>query len=187
MPDPQAARATQLRNIESKTGKTLAQLHELVAQSGLAKHGEVRSMLIERLGLGYGDANTLAHMAKAEPAAAPAATPADPLDAIYTGNKAALRPLHDKLMAKIAAFGDFEVAPKKGYVSLRRKKQFAMLGPATQTQIELGLNAKGLQADARLKVMPAGGMCPYTLRLSSASEIDAKLIAWLRTAFDAAG
>ena len=185
MADPQASLATQLRNIESKTGKTLAQLRELVASSGLAKHGELRSMLIERLGLGYGDANTLAHMAKAE-SAAPSAAAVDPLDTIYAGNKAALRPLHQKLMSKIEAFGEFEIAPKKGYVSLRRKKQFAMLGPATQTQIELGLNAKGLPADARLKAMPAGGMCQYTLRLSSVAEIDAKVIAWVRTAFDAA-
>lgn len=185
MADPQAARETQLRNIESKTGKTLAQLRELVAKSGLSKHGELRSMLIERLGLGYGDANTLAHMAKAEPAATTAAA-VDPLAAIYSGNKVALRPLHEKLMAKIAAFGEFEIAPKKGYVSLRRTKQFAMLGPATQTQIELGLNAKGLPVDARLKAMPAGGMCQYTLRLATVAEIDAKLVAWVRTAFDAA-
>jgi Domain of unknown function (DUF5655)/Domain of unknown function (DUF4287) len=185
MADPQAALATQMRNIESKTGNTLAQLRELVASSGLAKHAEVRTMLIERLGLGYGDANTLAHVAKAEPAA-PSAAAADPLDTIYAGNKAALRPLHEKLMAKITAFGEFEVAPKKGYVSLRRKKQFAMLGPATQTQIEVGLNAKGLPADARLKAMPAGGMCQYTVRLATVAEIDAKLITWLRAAFDVA-
>jgi hypothetical protein len=185
MTDPQAATATQLRNIEAKTGKSLAELRAVVAHSGLAKHGEVRAMLIERFGLGYGDANALAHAAKA---AAPAtATADDPLDAIYAGNKAALRPLHDHLMARIAGFGAFEVAPKKAYVSLRRKKQFAMLGPATQTQLELGLNAKGLPADARLKAMPPGGMCQYTVRLSTPAEVDARLLAWLRTAFDAAG
>jgi len=116
-----------------------------------------------------------------------AAAADDPLDAIYAGNKAALRPLHDQLMARITGFGTFEVAPKKAYVSLRRKKQFAMLGPATQTQLELGLNAKGLPADARLKAMPPGGMCQYTVRLSTPAEVDARLLAWLRTAFDAAG
>ena len=183
MADPQAATATQLRNIETKTGKTLAQLRTVIAQSGLAKHGEVRTMLIERFGLGHGDANALAHAAKAEPAAAAGD---DPLDAIYTGTKAGLRPLHEQVMAKIKGFGAFELAPKKAYVSLRRKKQFAMLGPATQSQLELGLNVKSLPADARLKAMPAGGMCQYTVRLSSAADVDAKLVAWLRAAFDAA-
>ena len=184
MADPQAAIATQLRNIEAKTGKSLAQLRAMIAQSGLAKHGEVRAMLIERLGLGYGDANTLAHAAKAEAAPAEAG---DPLDAIYAGNKAALRPIHESVMARIERLGAFEIAPKKDYVSLRRKKQFAMLGPAAQTQVELGLNVKGLPADARLKAMPAGGMCQYTVRLSTPAEVDASLVAWLRAAYDTAG
>ena len=178
MADPQAALATQLRNIEAKTGQSLAQVRAVIAQSGLSKHGEVRAMLIERFGLGYGDANALVHAANATPAAA------DPIDAIFSGAKAALRPLHEQLMARIGEFGEFEIAPKKSYLSLRRRKQFAMLGPATQTQIEVGLNAKDLAADPRLKVLPPGGMCPYALRLSTPSEIDAQLIGWLRAAFD---
>jgi hypothetical protein len=182
MADPQAALATQLRNIETKTGKTLAQLRDLIAESGLAKHGEVRAMLIERLGLGYGDANTLAHAAKA-----PAAAADDPADAIYTGAKAGLRALHEAVMKKIAAFGDFEIAPKKAYFSLRRKKQFAMIGPATKDQIEIGLNAKSLPPHARLKAMPPGGMCQYTARIASATEIDSALVGWIRAAYDAAG
>ena len=186
MADPQAATATQLRNIEAKTGKSLAELRAVIAQSGLAKHGELRAMLSERFGLGYGDANALAHAAKADPAAG-VALAADPLDAIYSGAKAPLRAVHVLLMKKIEGWGAFEAAPKKSYVSLRRKKQFATLGPATQTQIELGLNAKGLPADARLKVLAPGGMCQYTVRLSTPAEVDAKLIAWLRVAFDAAG
>jgi hypothetical protein len=184
MADPQAALATQLRNVEAKTGKTLAQLREAIVASGLSKHGEVRAMLMQRFGLGHGDANTLAHAAKAEPA--PAAD-ADPLDAIYTGAKAALRPLHEALMRQLGALGRFEIAPKKTYLSLRRKKQFAMVGPATKDQIEVGLNAKTLPADPRLKALAPGGMCQYALRLSSASEIDAALIGWVRAAYDAAG
>ncbi|MEO8123912.1 MAG: DUF5655 domain-containing protein [Burkholderiales bacterium] len=185
MADPKAAVANQLRNIETKTGKSFAQLCRLVADSGLTKVGEQRSMLMEALGLGYGDANTLALQAKAALVATPAAV--DPLDAIYGGAKAPLRALHEQLSAQIDKLGDHEKAPKKTYISLRRKKQFAMLGPATKDQIELGLNAKGLRASARLKTLPTGGMCQYTVRLSDAGEIDAELMAWVRAAFDAAG
>jgi hypothetical protein len=90
-------------------------------------------------------------------------------------------------MAAIGAFGEFEVAPKKGYVSLRRKKQFAMVGPATRTQVEVGLNMKGVAGTARLLAQPAGGMCQYKVRLASATEVDKEFVGWLRQAFDGAG
>ena len=185
MADPQAARANQLRNIEAKTGQTFAQLCTLITASGLAKVGEQRTMLMQTLGLSYGDANTLALMAK-DAAQAPPPAGADPLDAIYSGAKAGLRPLHDQLMAEISQLGAFELAPKKSYVSLRRKKQFAMLGPANKDQLELGLNHKALPPSPRLKTQPPASMCQYTVRLGQPAEIDAELLAWVRSAFDAA-
>jgi len=186
MADPQTALANQLRNIEAKTGKTFAQLRTLIAASGLAKISEQRTMLMEKFGLGYGDANTLA--LKAKEAAAPAgAADADPLDTIYAGPKAPLRALHERLSAAIDKLGPYEKAPKKTYISMRRKKQFAMLGPATKTQVELGLNIKSLPGSARLKALPPGGMCQYSVRLSEPAEIDAELMDWLRAAYDSSG
>ena len=186
MADPNAATANQLRNIEMRTGKSLAELRKLVADSGLVRHTQVRTMLMEALALGHGDANALAHaVAKGE--APPAQDATDPLGAIYVDAKAALRPLHEHIVAAIEKWGPFEIAPKKGYMSLRRKKQFAMVGPATRTQIEIGLNARDLPADPRLKALPPGGMCQYTVRVSQAGEVDKQLLGWVRAAFDAAG
>jgi hypothetical protein len=185
MGTPEAATATQLRNIEGKTGKTFAQLCKLIAGSGLTKVGEQRAMLMKELQLGYGDANTLALLAGR--AAVPATDAADPLDAIYAGPKAPLRKIHERLHTAIGKFGSFEAAPKKAYVSLRRKKQFATLGPATKEQVELGLNAKSLPASARLKALPPGGMCQYSVRLSKPGDVDAELLGWVRAAYDAAG
>ena len=109
------------------------------------------------------------------------------LDTIYAGPKAALRPIHDALLAAMRAFGGFEEAPKKGYVSYRRKKQFAMIGPATKTQVEVGLNAKGLPAGERLQALPAGQKYNYKVRLGDAEEVNAELLGWLRAAYDSAG
>ena len=79
------------------------------------------------------------------------ATIEDVLDGIYTGAKAALRPIDDRLMAEIDTFGEFETLPKKGYVSLRRKKQFAMIGPCDQparrSRAECRRPARGRAAD----------------------------------------
>jgi hypothetical protein len=120
-------------------------------------------------------------------AAGTGGSPGDVLDTIYAGAKAPLRPIHDKLMAAIAKFGDFEVAPKKGYVSLRRKKQFAMIGPASHGRLEVGLNLKGLAATERLLEMPPGGMCQYKVYLTEAKEVDKELIGWIRRAYATAG
>jgi hypothetical protein len=90
-------------------------------------------------------------------------------------------------MVAVQAFGAFERAPKKGYVSLRRQKQFAMVGPATKELVEIGLNAKDLPDHPRLKRLPPGGMCQATTRIGSPAEVDALLTGWLRRAYDAAG
>jgi len=94
--DIDKALATQLANIEKRTGKTVAELVALVQGSGLAKHGEQVAMLKQDLGMGHGDANTIAHMAKRTDSAA-AVADADPLDEIYVGAKAGLRPIHEAL------------------------------------------------------------------------------------------
>jgi hypothetical protein len=183
--DIDKALATQLANIEKRTGKPLAELVALVRGSGLQKHGEQVAMLKSSLGMGHGDANTVVHMARQ--ADAPAATADDPLDAIYSDAKAGLRPIHERLMQGIAAFGAFEVAPKKGYVSLRRKKQFAMLGPATKGEVEIGLNSRQDEVGAGFSRLPPGGMCQFKRRIASVDAIDDDLLAVLRQAFEAAG
>jgi hypothetical protein len=197
MADPVAATLTQLRNIQSKTGHSIAELHQALAASGLQRTGERRTWLMAQYKLGYGDANAVAlFMDKPLPALGPVVAssaaadetnPDDAVAALYSGPKAALRPLHDAVMTLVHACGVCEVAPKKSYVSLRRKKQFAMLGPATKDSLELGLNIKTPVSSARLKVMPAGGMCHYTVRVSTLKEVDAEMKGWIATAFDGAG
>ena len=186
--DVDKALATQLSNIEKRTGKSIAELGDIVRKSGLAKHGEIVAMLKSTLGMGHGDANALIHtLKKSEGAAASPASADDALAGLYSGPKAALRPIHDRLMAAIRAFGVFEEAPKKTYISLRRKKQFATLGPATNTRVELGLNMKGVAGTDRLQQLPAGQMCNYKVKLTRAEDVDAEVIAWIRTAYDSAG
>jgi len=184
------AAATQLANLEKRSGKTFDQLAKIVRSSGLSKHGELVAMLKRDHGMGHGDANLIVHTVRQQDAAADKGTPTtagEAADTLYTGKKEALRPIHDRLMAAINKFGDFEVAPKKTYLSLRRKKQFAMIGPATNTQVEVGLNVKDLPPSDRLKQQPPKSMCDYKVRLSTVKEVDRELLGWLRAAFDAAG
>ena len=185
------ARETQLMNIQAKTGKTLAEIRATIEKSGLKKHGEIRQMLIDQFGLGYGDANALVHfalMSDGQSAAqATGASIEDALAGIYTGSKENLKPIHDKLMLAIDNLGSFEIVSKKGYVSLRRKKQFAMIGPASKGRVEVGLNIKGVEATNRLSALPPGGMCQYKVYLTSMDEVDTELIAWVKQAYESSG
>ena len=183
------ATQTQIDNIQKKTGKSLAELAAMVQNSGLTKHGEIRDMLKEKLGLGHGDANTLVHVVlKSDGTRAAEGKGEDAvLDEIYSGPKAGFRPIHEKLMREIGKFGEFEVVPKKGYVSLRRKKQFAMIGPKTNTRFEVGLNAKEFKKNARLSEQPKGSMCNYIVSLTDVKEVDAELVAWIKSAYEGAG
>jgi hypothetical protein len=179
---------TQLKNIQTRTGKSLDDLYAIIRKSGLSKHGEIRDMLKNDLGMGHGDANTIVHTyLKASTGSTAEPTSSDEvLDQIYAGPKATLRPIHDKLMSSINEFGEFEIAPKKGYISLRRKKQFATIGPATNTRVEVGLNMKDVKGTDRLLELPAGQMCQYKVKVTDAAEVDKELMSWIRRAFDSA-
>src|SRR4030065_548820 len=182
------AKLTQLSNIQKKTGKTLDELTTLIQASGLTKHGEIRSMLIEKLGLTYGDAHNLALYAlKADvqlAAKEKGLSTSQVLDEIYSGPKASLRPIHEKLMNTIQQFGEFEIIPKKGTDSLRRKRQFAMLGPATNTRFELGINITSLEPDERLIEQPAGSMCNFKVKIVDIRQVDETVLRWVRKAYD---
>ena len=180
---------TQLENIQKKTGKSLAELAAIAQKSGLSKHGELRDMFQEKLGLGHGDANALVHaIFQSDGTRAAEGKNEDAvLDEIYSGAKAGFRPIHEKLIKEMKKFGEFETVPKKGYVSLRRKKQFAMIGPKTNTRFEVGINAKDFKQNARLLEQPKGSMCNYIVNVNDPREVDAELVAWLRSAFEGAG
>lgn len=180
---------TQIDNIQKKTGKSLPQLTAFVKKSGLSKHGEIRSMLKEKLGLGHGDANLVAHYSLKSDGttAAEGKSTNAVLDEIYSGAKAGFRPIHEALMKHINKFGEFEILPKKGYVSLRRKKQFTMIGPKTNSRFEVGINAKGFKQNTRLLEQPKGSMCNYIVNLTDANEVDPELVAWLKSAYESAG
>jgi hypothetical protein len=177
---------TQIKNMQARAGKSLDELFEIIRKSGLVKFGEIREMLKNDLGMGHGDANTLVHAYVAAAAEPQAEGGGDVLDSIYSGPKAGLRPIHDKLMSLISKFGPFEIAPKKAYISLRRKKQFATIGPASKTRVEVGLNMKGVPATSRLVALPPGGMCQYKINVTEAGEVDDELIGWIRQAYDSA-
>ena len=177
---------TMVRNLEEKTGKPFTHWISVVKKSGLEKHGEIIKMLKKDHGFTHGYANLVAH--KARQSDAGSAGDADLVAAQYEG-KESLRPYYDSLKKKIGAFGkDVEFAPKKAYVSVRRKKQFALIQPSTKTRLDIGINLKDVKPFEKLEASGSfNAMCSHRVRVESTGDIDNDVITWLKQAYEQAG
>lgn len=180
MASPEEMLATMHANLPEKTGKPLEDWLEIIAQSPAARHGEIVKILKSEHGVTHGFANLIAHEALKTD------TPVDLVAEQYAGAKAALRPLHDAIVDFCRTLGeDVTMDPKKTSVSLRRKKQFALITPATKTRIDLGLALKGEAETGRLENYNA--MCSHRIRLEDPNSFDDEVKTWIRTAYDRAG
>ncbi|WP_341227462.1 DUF4287 domain-containing protein [uncultured Arcticibacterium sp.] len=171
---------TMIDNMPEKTGKSLAEWKTILASKNFAKHGEAMSFLKKEHGVTHGFANTIIQLSKDKQD-----SPEDLVSKQYTG-KEVLKPIYDKLLEVILAFGnDITKTPKKDSVSLIRKRQFALIKPATKTRIDLGLKLKGKPETERLgNSGPFGTMCTHRVKLETATEVDEELISWLREAYE---
>ena len=177
---PEDQLATMLANIPEKTGKSLEKWKAVVASSTWKKHGEIVKGLKTDYGVTHGFANLIAAKCLES------GEEIDLIDGQYSGAKADLRPLHDAIIEFAKSLGsDVEFAPKKTSHSLRRKKQFALITPATKTRIDLGLALKGEAATERLENYNA--MCSHRVRLETIFDFDDNVKAWMKEAYDRAG
>lgn len=186
MATPEEMQASMIANLPEKTGRSLEEWVELVRGSGHEKHGQMVKFLKDEHGLSHGYANLVAHVRR-DPAILERSEEEDLVEAQYSG-KDDLRPIYEKIIAAVAAFGDdVELAPKKAYVSLRRSKQFGLVQPSTKTRVDVGIKSGSLGTGGRLE--PAGSfnsMMSHRVRVSSPEDVDDELLAWLRTAYEEA-
>lgn len=174
------------KGLLEKTGKTLDHWVRVVKDAAFEKHTEIVKFLKSEHGFTHGYANFVA--LKARESDAGSIDDADLLAMQYKG-KEDLKPIYEKLVSRISKFGDdVQIVPKKSSVSCIRKRQFALIKPATKTRIDLGLKFNDRPIDGRLEGSgPFGTMCTHRVRLSDSTEVDKELINWLKAAYDEAG
>ena len=171
---------TMINNMPEKTGKKLDDWIRILNKENFEKHTLAVKFLKTEHGITHGYANTIVALSreKSEPSQ-------DLVSSQYDG-KASLKPIYEKLISTVEGFGnDVVITPKKGSVSLIRKRQFAVIKPATKTRIDLGLKLKDIGVQGRLESSgPFGTMCTHRIQLQHISDIDEEVIKWLSTAYE---
>lgn len=181
------AAQTMIDNLKKNTGKSLDQWVTIVQKTDLKKHGEILKFLKSEHSFTHGFANLVAH--KALKSDAGSASDSEELIAKQYKGKEHLLPIYKKLRAEIEAFGpDVEFAPKNSYLSVKRKKQFAMLIPATKTRYEVGINLKGQEPTGILELdTKSSGMVSHRVVINHEEQYSKELLDWLKKAYQAAG
>ncbi len=174
-------------SLRAKTGKGLDDWIAIARATGIAGHMALVNHLKSEHSLGHGYANMIVHAVNGS-----AALSQDDdalVAAAFDGARAHWRPLYDRLIAVVQGFGDdVERAPKKGYVSLRRKKQFALLQPSTKDRFDIGLALKGEAPVGKLELAGSwNAMVSHRVRIAADEEAGDDVAGWLRAAYDRAG
>ncbi len=178
---------TMIDNIKIKFGKSLEEWIKILRKEKLEKHGDILKFLKGKYGFTHGYAN-LVSMKLRKADAGSVDNQGDLVADQYSG-KENLKPIYKKIISEISKFGnDIEIAPKKVAVSLRRKRQFALVQPSTKTRIDLGLKLKDKSIKGRLENSgPFGTMCTNRVKLSNQKEVDKEVLSWLKEAYEQAG
>ncbi|MFT4661488.1 MAG: putative transport protein [Patiriisocius sp.] len=171
---------TMIDNMPEKTGKSLDQWKKILKGKSFEKHGEAMTFLKGEHGVTHGFSNTIIHLSKEDEVSS------DDLVTNQYKGKEDLLPIFEKLRAMITSFGkDIIITPKKGSVSFIRKRQFALIKPATKSRIDLGLKIKDKEITSRLENSGSfGTMCTHRVQLTEISDVDSELEKWLLEAYE---
>ena len=181
--DTEAMVIKMIENLKINTGKSLGQWIIIVRAKNFSKHGEIIKFLKQEHSFTHGFANLVA--LKARESDADSFENKDNLVNLQYKGKEHFKPLYDKLVTEISQFGDnIEIAPKKAYVSLRSKKQFAILNPAAKSRFEIGLIIKNQKGEGLLEeIKTSNSMCSHKINLTSIEDINNEVMNWIKIAY----
>lgn len=170
---------TMIDNLPKKTGKSLDEWKAVLKANPYTKHSDAVNFLKKEHQVTHGYANMVVSLSKEK-----GESQLDLVESQYKG-KEDLLPIYKSLLAVVKDFGkDVTIVPKKTSVSIIRKRQFALIKPATKTRIDLGLKLTDKPTTDRLENSgPFGTMCTHRVKLSDVKQIDGQLKNWLEEAY----
>jgi hypothetical protein len=175
-------------NLADRTGKTLTQWIKISRSGPEGARKERVAWLKKEYGLGGVTAAIIVDEASGGGPTRQYDDPEALLDAQYEGARSALRPLYDRLANWITGLGEVTVTICKTYVGFRHRRQFAVIKPATDDRLHLGLALPGEPSTARLarsKGLGGGDRITHRVSIGSARDVDRQVRAWLIQAHEA--
>ncbi|TFV95677.1 DUF4287 domain-containing protein [Algoriphagus kandeliae] len=171
---------TMIDNMPEKTGKSLEEWTKILKAKSFSKHSEAVNFLKSEYGVTHGFANTIVALSKDD-----IGSDKDLVSEQYQG-KEGLLPIYEGLISYIKTLGDdITITPKKGSVSVIRKRQFVLIKPATKTRIDLGFKLKDKPTTDRLENSgPFGTMCTHRVQIFDLKELDQELKDWIKEAYE---
>jgi hypothetical protein len=172
-------------NLKERTGKTLEQWVKLVKKSAGSSINERWAWLKEQ-GLTTNYARWVAEQAEGK-GSAESYDPEAYVATMFSGPKAALKPIYDKLLKLGLSVGkDVKACPCQTIVPLFRKHVFAQIKPATNTRIDIGFALKDMKPTGRL--IDTGGFAKkdritHRIPITSVAEIGKDVDQWLKKAY----
>ncbi|HEY6118364.1 MAG TPA: DUF5655 domain-containing protein [Pyrinomonadaceae bacterium] len=179
--------------LKAKTGRTLEEWLRLIKKSGPKTEQERRDWLKKEHGLGTNSAWWLAERAEGK-----ATVDSDPdlyleaaamyVEDMFSGGKAGLRPIYEKLLKLGLKTGkDAKACPCQTIVPLYRNHVFAQIKPTTRTRIDMGFALGNMKPTGRL--LDTGGFAKkdritHRIPITSVDEIDDEVKHWLKVAYD---
>jgi hypothetical protein len=173
-------------SLAARTGRSLDEWVALVQASGVdpLDQNAVRGWLRSEHGVPQ---NSQWAIADAAASAAGWVRPstAEYIDRQYTGAKAALRPIYDKLAAAIEGLGDDVTVEGRGsYTPFVRGRQFAAVAAATRDRVDLGLRFTDPPPDGRLQQSTGPGQATHKIALRGVDDVDDQVLHLLRLAYE---
>jgi len=183
-----------VEELTGKTGRSLEQWVALTKDSGPPTEKERSEWLKKEHKLGTNSASWIAERASGkgtEVFDSPEAylkTAAEWVEAQYSGPRAALRPLYERLLTLGFSLGkDVKASPCKTMVPFYRNHVFAQIKPSTNTRIDLGFALGNMKTPKRL--IDTGGFekkdrITRRIEVRSKDDIDDELKRWLQKAYE---
>jgi len=187
---------TVLANLKAKTSRTVDEWSDLVRQEGPADSKQQMAWLKSK-GLGTTQAGFVLQRANAKPGHAFDDTPEGYLaaapgyvDGQYTGKKAPLRPLFERIVVLVRGLGaEVQVCPCETIVPFYRHHVFAEVRPfVSRLDLGLALGDPAAVEDPSGRLKDTGGFAKkdritHKLEITTAADLEIAL-PWLKRAYE---